>query len=367
MMSLYVHIPFCHRICTYCDFVKEVVNPGKIDRYLKALNTEFKLIKHQLSDVKTVFIGGGTPSSLSVADLTKLLQTIGETVDLMSLDEFTIECNPEDITSDMVKRLKSSGVTRVSLGVQSFNDQHLAFLNRTHRLKDIKRAVQMLKTHQISQISVDMMFGLVGQTMTELDADIDALLGLNVDHISYYSLIVEPGTKLHTLIEKGAVRLIDETLETRMFERVIDRLTLAGYKQYEVSNFAKDDAVCLHNLRIWRDQDYLGVGVGAHSKMHDKRFTHTHRLKHYLESIEQGDLSYQYYPYEAKRDLMLMGLRLIEGVSLKQYQIRFKTHLYDDYPVLKTYIKQGLLEEVSGMIRFTKKGLFLGNNVFEIF
>ncbi len=366
-MSLYLHIPFCHRICTYCDFVKEVINPGKIDRYLNALRAEFSHVQPSLNTVKTIFIGGGTPSSLSVADLTRLFDIIDAHVKVQTLDEFTIECNPEDITPEKAALFKTRGVNRVSLGVQSFNRQHLTFLNRNHHAEDVVNAVNILRDHRFDNISIDMLFALVDQTLVDLNADIDAALDLDVDHISYYSLILEPGTKLYTMVEKGAVSLVDETTESAMYEVVIERLTNAGYHHYEVSNFAKPQHHCLHNVRIWRDHDYIGIGVGAHSKVNNERRQHTHRLKHYLDQAEQGQFEQTIYPYEPKRDMLLMGLRLLKGINLSEYHSRFNIDLFDDYPALKTYLKQGLLEAVDGHIRFTKKGLFLGNEIFELF
>ncbi len=368
MESLYIHIPFCHRICTYCDFVKEVAHPDKQAAYLDALATEFALYKDRLEGIKTIFIGGGTPSSLPLEQLQKLFTLIRSHVDLDKVIEFTIECNPSDITPAKARCFKAGGINRISLGVQTFKAKQLAFLNRDHREEDVVAAIDILKAECFANISVDMLFALIDQTLADVKEDLKKVLTLDITHISYYSLILESGTRLYTLYKKGEIALTEETLETEMYETVIETLVQHGFEHYEVSNFALDGNHCRHNLHIWKDGDYLGLGLGAHAKYDDRRSENTGRVKTYIESInETGKPEQIFYPYEDKRDYLLNGLRLIKGVDLSEYQARFGTDLLQDYPALKKYLENNLLKMQAGRLAFTRRGLFLGNEVFQIF
>ncbi len=367
MESLYIHIPFCEKICTYCDFAKEVSKPFKRDRYLAALEKELEAHAERLKDLRTIFIGGGTPSILSPTQFDRLGGMLKRHIPMPDIEEFTVECNPSDINPDLAQKLIHIGVNRISIGIQTFNDEHLAFLNRTHRSQDIARAVRTLRDAGFENISADMLFGLPSQTMDALHDDMNQLLKLNVDHISYYNLILEEGTRLHTLYKKGAVELPDEDKEADMYETVIRRLKDSGYAHYEISNFAKAGKEAIHNVRIWKDADYLGIGAGAHSKYGATRYGNVRRVTRYIDTVLQDPSTVrEAYPYEPVRDYMLNGLRLLEGISLNDFKIRFNKNVFDVYPSFKRMVEEGFLEQTDGRLHLTHKGLMYGNAIFQM-
>ncbi len=368
MKGLYVHIPFCRAICTYCDFIKEVAKPEKQTRYINALIAEVTMAASRLSGVTTLYVGGGTPSLLKEGDLHALFQAIYAIVPRTQLHEVTIEANPEDITASKAKLFKSLGINRVSLGVQTFNDALLGFLRRTHKRDDVKHAVNHLKTHGIDNLNIDMIFAIPAQDEAILNDDLKTLIELNPDHISAYSLIVEEGTRLKTLIDKGEVTPTDEDTEAKMFETVMDTLTNAGYTHYEVSNFARPNRQSIHNRIYWENGEYIGLGVAAHGHEKGRRIANTARVKDYIERLECGRSPIVFdEPDEGLKDSLLMGLRLREGVSLATLKARHGTDVFTQYPELKTAQDNGLVEVVEGNLRLTRRGVLLGNEVFMIF
>jgi len=364
MDALYIHIPFCAQICAYCDFAKEITNTDKRKTYMKHLFNEIKSHEDELSNIHSIFIGGGTPSILDEEDLSGLFNTL-KAVGLKDVEDITIEANPSDVTPSFANLLKRLGVSRVSLGAQSFNERQLTFLKRTHAPKDIRHAVDNLKNSGIFNINLDMLFGIPYQSLDALNHDIDCALALDVTHISYYSVIIEENTALSLWIEKGMVEPVSEFLEAEMFETVIQRLQEEGFKHYEISNFALPGFQSIHNTMVWKSEDYLGVGTGAHSKWRNKRFYNVRRIKEYNERME-SDLSpiEAYYPYEPMRDFLLMGMRRIEGIELSEFKARFGVEVLEAFPQLKESLDQGLIHLDSHRLNFTYKGLFLGNEVF---
>jgi oxygen-independent coproporphyrinogen-3 oxidase len=368
MKGLYIHIPFCARLCTYCDFAKEIAKTDKQTAYIDALIKELHYYKADLKHLTTIYIGGGTPSALNHTDLTRLLEAITMIVDVESVIEYTVECNPNDIDNQLASLLKTYGVNRISMGVQTFNNDHLAFLNRTHKQDDIVTAFKVLRDHRFKNISVDMMFGLVNQTLAEVDSDISALLTLNPNHISYYSLILEDNTKLHHLVSQGVVTMIDEDLEADMYELIIKRLKEASYQHYEISNFARNGYESLHNTIYWKNADYIGLGAGSHGKYNDTRYYNERRIKHYIEAVnDKGCGLATTYPYEALRDTFLMGLRRLEGIHIPTVEETFNINIFETYSDVKKHMADGLLEIENDYLRFTDKGLMLANIVFMSF
>ena len=368
LTALYIHIPFCKKICTYCDFHKEMATPQKQEHYIDALVRELALVKEQLTTIKTIFIGGGTPSSLDNNVLTLLLKRIKEVVSFDSLEEYTIETNPNDINEVFVDTILQYGINRVSIGVQTFQAKHLTFIGRTHTVADIHSSVRLLREKGVTNISVDMMFALIDQTMEELQDDIKKVIALNVDHISYYSLILEEKTTLYHLYKKGKIALPSEDLEGDMYETVITSLQEAGFDHYEISNFSKDGKVSKHNLVYWNNEDYLGVGTGSHSHITDKRFYHTKNISAYIEQITEHNTVAQYEEScDNMAETLLVGLRLRKGVSISKFTTLFGADMFEYYPALKEFITTGILEITDGHLRFTTHGLFIGNEVFELF
>ncbi len=368
LTSLYLHIPFCNQICTYCDFHKEIANDSKKRNYINALCIEIEHHKHEYTSLSTIYIGGGTPSSLDSELLEQLLQTIKENIDLKNIKEYAIETNPNDLTLDFSRLIHSYGINRVSVGVQTFNESHLTFLGRTHKLEDIYNGINNLKQAGIKNISIDMMFSLVNQTLADLKRDIDLALALDVNHISYYSLILEEKTKLYYLYEHDKVKMNDESLEADMYQMVIDNLTDNGYLQYEISNFSKPGFESIHNLSYWTNKDYLGLGSGAHSLVANKRFYHINNVKIYIENMKNQKFdNYDYYSYDTIMDEMILGLRLTRGISIQYIEDKYELDLLKTYPQLNDFIDSKHLEIIEGNIRLTQTGIFIGNEIFMIF
>ncbi len=368
MKGLYIHIPFCRRLCIYCDFAKEIAKEEKQTAYIDALIKELDHYKSNLNDLTTIYIGGGTPSALNHDDLRRLLTAVEDLIDFNTVIEYTVECNPNDIDDALAALLKTHKVNRISMGVQTFNNDHLAFLNRTHKQHDIISAFDILRKHGFLNISVDMMFGLVHQTVDEVKEDITALLRLKPNHISYYNLILEAQTKLHHLVTKGVVSMVDEDTEADMYELIIKQLKAAGYHHYEISNFAKEGAESLHNTIYWKNDDYLGLGAGSHGKYNDFRYFNERRIKTYIEAVSKRGLGLaSTYPYEALRDTFLMGLRRLEGIHIPTVEQQYNVNIFNTFEMLKTHIDQGLLEVKDDYLRLTDKGLMLANMVFMSF
>jgi oxygen-independent coproporphyrinogen-3 oxidase len=368
LTSLYLHIPFCNQICTYCDFHKEIANTKKKQDYIYALCEELQFHSDKYTSLETIYIGGGTPSSLDLGLLETLLKTIKETIPLNNIIEYSIETNPNDLTKEFAELIFSYGVNRVSIGVQTFHQKHLTFLGRTHNQQDVYNGIEVLKETGFTNISVDMMFSLINQTLEELQEDITKVLALGINHISYYSLILEEKTKLYYMYEHDKVTLNEDDLEAKMYDLVINELESNGFKQYEISNFAKDGKTSLHNLSYWTNKEYLGLGSGSHSLYNKQRFFHINNVKEYISNVSKKQfLEYDYYEYDTITDEMILGLRLTKGISVSYIEEKYKLVLVEAYPKLNEFIQGGYLEIEKDYIRLTKKGIFVGNEIFVVF
>lgn len=368
LTALYIHVPFCEKICVYCDFHKEIATLEKKIRYIDALIKELETNKDKLKDIETVYIGGGTPSNLPIGLLKKLLDAINNNIDINSNVEFTIETNPNDITRELAKLLHQYKINRVSVGVQTFNDKHLKFLGRTHNKADVLNAVDNLRKTGITNINVDMMFSLVNQTVDELKEDIKEVLNLPITHISYYSLILEEKTTLYHLYKKKIISMNSEDTEALMYNIVIDSLTDNNFNHYEISNFCKAGFESKHNTIYWRNKDYLGIGSGSHSLMNNKRYYNESNVTKYTNNILNGVNSIKVeYETEPLREELIMGLRLLKGINIEEINSKYNIDLLKDYEELNKYINNGLLVLEEGYIHFSRKGLLLGNLIFGIF
>ncbi len=368
LTALYIHIPFCDKVCTYCDFHKEIASLDKQEKYINSLIIELKSHEFEYHDLLTVYIGGGTPSSLPLNLLKYLLRNINSLIDVKSLKEFTIETNPNDITPEKAALFKEFGINRVSIGVQTFNDTHLKFLGRTHTKKDVMNAINNLLECDIKNINIDMMFSLINQTIEELDEDINEVTKLPIKHISYYSLILEEKTKLHYLYRQNKISMNDEDIEAIMYNRVVEKLVKAGFYHYEISNFSKLNYQSIHNLIYWTNKQYLGLGSGSHSLYKGKRFSNIRNVSKYtIDLYEKGYSTKETYPIEPLREELIMGLRLIDGVNITQINDKYHVDLLALYPKINDFVNKGLLKIENNQLYFSKQGLLLGNIVFSIF
>lgn len=364
LTSLYIHIPFCKHICTYCDFHKEVATLEKKKSYMNALNKEI-LSQPEMKDLETIYIGGGTPTSLPLSLLESLLSTLTSVIDITTIKEYTIEGNPDDITEELVLLLKQYGINRVSLGVQTSDINQIKFLHRTHNHQDVLHAVTTLRKHHITNINIDMIFNLPHQSFESLDQDLSFVLALEVPHISYYSLILEEKSILYHLIKQNKVVIQDQDIEGDMYLNIINTLKHHGYNHYEISNFTKNKK-SLHNLTYWTNKDYIGLGSGAHSKINHKRYFNPSNVSLYIDSIGNGANVKQEYDCHPLEDELMMGLRLIEGIDIQRINQTYQIDVVKKYN-LKQYIDQGLLQLQDTNLSFTEKGLLVGNEIFMIF
>lgn len=367
--SAYVHIPFCTQICYYCDFSKVFIKNQPVDAYLQALIREFR--SYDITELRTLYIGGGTPTSISAVQLDYLLTELSRDLNLNTLEEFTIEANPGDLTVDKIEVLQKSAVNRVSLGVQTFNDKHLKRIGRSHNEAQIYSTIDALKTAGFQNISIDLIYALPGQTMDDVRSNVAKALSLNIPHLSLYSLILEHHTVFMNKMRRGKLHLPTEDLETEMFEYIISEMERNGFEHYEISNFTKPGFESRHNLMYWDNVEYYGVGAGASGYLDGIRYRNRGPIQHYLKGGSEGNarLSEEVLSKnEMMEEELFLGLRKKEGVSIGKFEQKFGTSFEKRYgQIVQELQSDGLLKENNGFIQMTKKGLFLGDTVAEKF
>lgn len=362
MLGLYVHIPFCNTICTYCDFPKIIANNCKKEEYINNLIRELHSYKAILKDVKTVYIGGGTPNSLDINLLKKLFIALKPYLD--NSIENTIEINSELFTEEQAKLFKEFNINRVSIGVQTFDDRLIKIINRYHNKEIVNNAINLLKSNQIDNINIDMIYGLPTQTIEELKYDIDYLLGLDIKHISYYGLILEEKTVLEYQIKNKLIEEPDEDLTEEMAILVNKTLNNSRFNHYEISNYSLQNYESKHNLIYWNHEDYIGIGAKACGFYNNKRYQNNFILNKYYEKFI--DFEEIISLKEAKKEYMMLGLRKIKGVNLNEYFLKFNSRIEEDFNLDKLF-KYDLIEIVENHLRIKKEKILLGNVVFEEF
>ena len=367
--SAYVHIPFCTQICYYCDFSKVFIKNQPVDSYLEHLIEEYH--SYDIQKLRTLYIGGGTPTALSAPQLAFLLEKLTDKLDLSYLEELTIEANPGDLDGEKIAVLKDSPVNRVSLGVQTFNDRMLKQIGRSHSEKDIYENIANLKKAGFDNISIDLIYALPKQTMDDVKTNVAKAIALDIPHMSLYSLILENHTVFMNRMRRGKLPLPKEDLEAEMFEYIIAELEKAGFEHYEISNFSKPGFESRHNLMYWDNAEYYGVGAGASGYVDGVRYKNHGPIRHYLQAVEAGNARVQEEVLTLKEKMeeeMFLGLRKKTGVSKKRFEEKFGLSFEDQYgAVVSELTEQGLLVPDKDMVRMTKQGLFLGDTVAEKF
>lgn len=367
--SAYVHIPFCTQICYYCDFSKVFIKNQPVDEYLQALIREFE--SYDIKKLRTLYIGGGTPTSITAEQLEYLLTNLTKHLDLSVLEEFTIEANPGDLTEDKIEVLKHSAVNRVSLGVQTFNDKHLKQIGRSHNEAQIYSTISNLKEAGFHNISIDLIYALPGQTMEDVKENVAKAIALDIPHLSLYSLILEHHTVFMNKMRRGKLQLPKEDLEAEMFEYIISELEANGFEHYEISNFTKPGFESRHNLMYWDNAEYFGVGAGASGYLNGVRYRNRGPIQHYLKAVAQGNarLSEEKLTKdEMMEEELFLGLRKKTGVSIARFEEKFGLSFEERYgQIVRELCQQGLLVLDDKVVRMTKKGLFLGDTVAERF
>lgn len=367
--SAYVHIPFCTQICYYCDFSKVFIKNQPVDDYLQALIREFE--SYDIEQLRTLYIGGGTPTSITAQQLDYLLTDLTKHLDLSVLEEFTIEANPGDLTDDKIEVLKKSAVNRVSLGVQTFNDKQLKRIGRSHNEAQIYSTIDHLKTAGFDNISIDLIYALPGQTMEDVKENVAKAIALDIPHLSLYSLILEHHTVFMNKMRRGKLNLPQEDLEAEMFEYIIAELEANGFEHYEISNFTKPGFESRHNLMYWENAEYYGVGAGASGYLNGVRYRNRGPIQHYLKAVSEGNarLSEEVLTKdEMMEEELFLGLRKKSGVSIAKFEEKFGVSFEERYGQIVTELCQHeLLVPDDEVVRMTKKGLFLGDTVAERF
>lgn len=378
MAGLYIHIPFCKSRCIYCAFYSTTLS-GLQDDYVDALCREMDTHPFFGGGCRSVYIGGGTPSQLSPTLLRRLLLYIYKVYRVADDAEVTIECNPDDITPEYAKAIGLLPINRVSLGAQTFNDERLRWLHRRHNARQVAEAIRLLREVGIRNISIDLMFGFPGESLSDWQDDIRQAIALDVEHISAYSLMVEEGTVLYDLMSKGGERgarsencLVGEDDEhsRRMYETLIDQLTQAGYEHYEISNFARPGHRSRHNSSYWDATPYLGIGAAAHSYDGEHRWWNKSDLKQYIADIQSGKSPVEEteaLDQETKyNDLITTALRTADGIQLERMLSAFGK-AYADYLMANAapHIRRDMLAITDGRLHLTRRGLFVSDDIMS--
>ena len=355
MRSVYIHIPFCENICSYCDFCKMYYQKKWVIPYLNALQKEI-LNRYHGEKIETLYIGGGSPSCLTKEELERLFKIINK-FRKSSKVEFTFECNVENITEEKLKLLYKYEVNRLSIGVQTFHKKYLKFLQRNHRKEDVYGIINLAKKVGFSNINVDFMYAFPHQKIEDVETDIRLFLELDVPHISMYSLILEPHTKLYI----NGTKEIGEDLDASMYEKICLLLKKYGYEHYEVSNFCKKGYASLHNLTYWNNEHYYGFGLGASGYIASMRYQNTRSLHNYIKGnyvLYQSILS--------KKDIVehewMLGFRKIKGISKKDFYSKYHKHMNDYYAISKL-IKEGKLQENQKQIYINPQYIYVMNEI----
>jgi oxygen-independent coproporphyrinogen-3 oxidase len=370
MAGLYIHIPFCVRKCRYCDFYSVPHgNGGLRARFLQAIDVELQKLPDDFIP-QTLFIGGGTPTSLDAPELAGFFESVKKRVDVSKVSEWSCEANPRTLDWEKAKLLRETGVNRVSLGVQSFDPQNLAFLGRIHSSAEAKDACQLLRDAGFENLNVDLMYGIPGSSREILERDLALIANLDPEHVACYCLMFEEGTELTRLLDEGSLAEVDDAEELEQYRLIRGALGRAGFRHYEISNFAKPGYACQHNLLYWSGGDYIGCGPSAHSHWKGLRYGNVRGVEAYCEAVLSGgsprEFEERLEPEAKARETLIMGLRRLDGVSRRT----FRQELGFDYRDLRgkeidSLRRMGLLEERDGFLRLTEKGFFVSDSVFR--
>ena len=370
-LGFYIHIPFCKKKCKYCDFISFFSSDEMIKMYFEKLIEEIDNINVGDRKLTTIYIGGGTPSFPDSKYIVKILSEIYKKFVIDEKAEITIEINPGTVTKEKLFDYKKSGINRVSIGLQSAEDRLLKLIGRIHTYDEFLNTYKMCREVGFENINIDLMLALPDQTEKELINTLDSIINLNPEHISLYSLILEDGTELQKMVEKNIVKLPEENIERDMYWKTKKILEKNGYNHYEISNFAKQNYESKHNLDCWNQEEYIGVGLAAHSYLENKRFSNTSDLKEYINCKEFNNIvqTHEKQTREEKaKEFMMLGMRKIEGVSISEFERKFRINpLFYFRFEINNLTQQGLIEVDLDKIELTKKGLDLANRVFEEF
>lgn len=371
--ALYVHVPFCHTICGYCDFYSVVFDRRSVDPLVDALLAELELVRQECDlRCRTIFVGGGTPTTLPPRPLARLLAALRCCAPAGRVEEFTVEANPATVSDATAALLASHGVTRVSIGAQSFEPGELRVLERIHRPRQVEQTLRICRAAGVPQINLDLIFAVPGQSLEAWLANLRRAIELGPDHLSCYALTYEPGTPLHERLLAGSVRPVAEELEAEMFEATIQTLTTAGFVHYEISNFARPGCECRHNLTYWHNLPYAGIGPSACGYVGGVRYKNVADVSRYVGAIRQGRSprveAEMPDPLRQARETAMLELRLREGMHRETFARRFGCDPVDYFrAAVVKHAAGGLLEVTPERIALTRRGLLLADTVIADF
>lgn len=373
-VGIYIHIPFCHSKCYYCDFCSFPKMIERAEEYVSYIKKEIDLYEEALQDynVSTIFIGGGTPTIINGKFIYEIIEHIYRKTNASKVAEITIEANPKTLDENKLQIYKAAGINRISLGLQSMNDEMLKKIGRIHTVEDFITTYNLIRKYEFNNISFDLMFNLPEQTLEDSIRTIELATQLQPEHISYYSLKIEEGTPFYDSYINKQLILPDEDTEREMYHRGIELLEKKGYYHYEISNFAKKGYESKHNLIYWKCEPYIGLGLSAHSYFNKYRYGNTQDMTIYFKQISNKKLAIVEEEFIDNQmemaEYLILGLRLINGICPKEFEKKFNINIKEVYgKTINKFIAEGLMEEYKGNIRLSKKGLDLCNIVFMEF
>lgn len=376
MTGLYVHIPFCQKKCFYCSFIVAVSQKHHRDSYVHCLAKEMKFYPpinpadvrarlHKKYFFDSIYFGGGTPSQLNAKQFSFLIDSIKKSFVISDGAEITVEMNPEDVNIEKLQCYRDNGVNRLSLGVQTFQDDYLKFLGRCHNSRQASEAYELMRSLEFDNVSIDLMYGFPDQSLNDIQKDLEALRGINSEHVSLYSLTIEEGSKffVHGVPLPGQEKMAEQYLFVR------ERLIGMGFEHYEVSNFAKPGKRSVHNINYWQGGNYIGLGVGGHSHLDGKRWWNVSKVREYIQRIESGvsaeDGREELSPKQRLSEALVFGLRMEEGVDLEVLQKKFGKLSGERKKIIKNFLNDGFLELKGDKIKTTFQGLLVLDVISE--
>lgn len=373
-VSLYIHIPFCMKKCRYCDFNSYSQLDHLHEEYVDCVINEMKIYQMKLGDVKinTVYIGGGTPTCLSQNLIQKLMEACFNTFNVVDESEISIESNPGTLTREKLKSMRSSGINRLSIGLQSWNDEELKRLGRIHTRQHFVENYYTARQQGFDNINIDLMFSLPEQTLGKWENTLEHVIQLCPEHLSCYSLKIEENTEFFAEYEEGMLNIPDEETDRMMYQSAIEKLAQHHYRQYEISNFSKIGFECRHNLVYWKCGEYIGLGAGAHSYLNSERYSNISSPTRYMAQIQKGclpiDERFSLNQNDRMIEFVILGLRLKEGISEQEFYDRFHKEITQVFPgQLKKWVRLGLIDYSGDRYRLTMRGMDVSNQVFMEF
>lgn len=373
-LGVYIHMPFCMSKCKYCDFVSSNKINDMTDQYIEALKAEIKMYSDKLSDytVQTIFIGGGTPSILDAVKLESVVDELYDNFNVSENVEFTMESNPGTLTESKLKKYTDIGINRLSIGLQSFNNEILKTIGRIHTAEDFIQSYNMARSAGFKNINIDLIYSLPGQSVQDWENTLREVIKLKPDHISAYALKVEEGTPFEKMLDENKLDLPSDDEDREMYDIAIRLLSEQGIEQYEISNFAKRGYECRHNLIYWNNEEYLGLGVSAHSYIDSNRYANTIDVHEYIELMAEEKSPVKSEEPKDKKDEMIetifLSLRLNRGLNLRKFKERFNISIFDIYgDEIDKLADQGLLSVDKESIKLTRYGMDVSNQVFVEF